>query len=441
MNDIPLADHLFLLIGSNPLPNYVSLRLQAAVGATIYFIHSNRTKAIAERLQETLKVSVPDRKLLFSFVEVKESDADNIYRTVYEKAKPIMSDNVCLNYTGGKKVMAVQAHRAIRDACGENHPFFSYLDSSSLSLLFDGRKGVPQQCYNVRDALQVKLKEEILALHGVALKRDPAFAPKLPHLARLIAEIAVKPEWADWVQCELRRKTKEETSAMFDFVESMAHDSDASIRTGKLDALPGRIENLFRDSLKKDRLLKAITLSLPQEPVLSGVSQFMRETFGLTDGDHVSIAEAATRAGMSVSSLCKWLDGEWLDSFVLQALADAAVGCNTHERAMDLKLTEAGKADEKFQFDVIAMRGYQLYALSCTTDSSKGMCKLKLFEAYLRAKQLGGDEAKVGLVCLYKDPHVLEAELAQEWNVEGEIRVFGAFHLLELPHHLQKWIS
>ena len=90
--------------------------------------------------------------------------------------------------------------------------------------------------------------------------------------------------------------------------------------------------------------------------------------------------------------------------------------------------------------DVVALRGYQLFAFSCSTGSKKGLLKTKLFEAYIRARQLGGDEGRIALVCCSNDPDGLEYEMRRDVDPEGRIRVFGSKHLADLVTHVGQWI-
>lgn len=81
--------------------------------------------------------------------------------------------------------------------------------------------------------------------------------------------------------------------------------------------------------------------------------------------------------------------------------------------------------------------------ISCTTDSKHSLCKQKLFEAHLRAKQLGGDEARVALVsrCTKQDCENLKKELS--FVVENKkIEVFGIEDLdpKRFASKLDKWI-
>lgn len=100
--------------------------------------------------------------------------------------------------------------------------------------------------------------------------------------------------------------------------------------------------------------------------------------------------------------------------------------------------------NQDFDLDVIALRGYQLFAFSCGVRSNpneRGELKLKLFEAYVRARQLGGDEARVALVSTSGDPQSLEEEMERDINAEGHIKVFGQQHLANLKAEIGCWIK
>ena len=62
-------------------------------------------------------------------------------------------------------------------------------------------------------------------------------------------------------------------------------------------------------------------------------------------------------------------------------------------------------------------------------------------EAYVRARQAGGDEARVGLVCIYKDVQALQAEIASDLDAGGKIRVFGQDDLVSLEDRIREWLD
>jgi hypothetical protein len=67
--------------------------------------------------------------------------------------------------------------------------------------------------------------------------------------------------------------------------------------------------------------------------------------------------------------------------------------------------------------------------------------KKRLFEAYIRARQLGGDEACVALVCCAKDHEKLQEEMRRDVHAPQRIRVFGHQDLPELANQLSMWIQ
>jgi hypothetical protein len=94
-----------------------------------------------------------------------------------------------------------------------------------------------------------------------------------------------------------------------------------------------------------------------------------------------------------------------------------------------------------FDLDVVVMRSYQLFVFSCIVSNKIQECKDHLMEAYVRARQAGGDEARVGLVCVYKDPKALQEEIASDLDAAGKIRVFGQEDLIPLADRIKEWLD
>lgn len=148
--------------------------------------------------------------------------------------------------------------------------------------------------------------------------------------------------------------------------------------------------------------------------------------------------------------------GALLERMVVQQVASIAATYNLSDIRLNLF---ARKNDIVIEFDVGFLRGYQLFFLSCSVTNpepmkedgtlnekrrkaNRGKAKAKLLEAFVRAKQLGGDEASVALVCLFDGTQSkkLEQELQQTLG-GGRVKVFGRKHLLKLSKHLECWIK
>ena len=395
------TEHLLLLVGGNPLPNAVAGKLLAAPGGTITLVHSKDTADVAQRLKKWLS---SQEKVEVVLKEVSESSPASVVQGVQNCLDPIGAQSVGLNYTGGTKAMSVHAYRAVEQWAKQNGvtPVFSYLDARTLQMVFDSVDGGSSERREyVGRALELKLTD-LLALHGWTLQHEPTGSALLPATAHALAKACGNDEgfkqWKQWVDSEFRPKCR---------------------RSDKKD-------------WKSKTQLQSVPLTLPEGDSLREVVQSMRSELRQPEGD-LGLSHSAFRN--EPKEFCGWLYGKWLEHHVLNVLNDLATTLCLHERSQNVVSKEV-----EFDVDVIALRGYQLFAFSCSMDTQKSLLKLKLFEAYIRARQLGGDEARVALVCCSNDPEGLEHEMRRDVDPEGRIRVFGRRHLADLATHLTQWI-
>ena len=408
------VDHLFLLIGENPLPNYVAARLLLNKGGTPYLVYTTGTKDPAERLQ-TILSNEPIGLKTAQLVPLNdyESDAYHIKEAIRPKLEAINVGKIGLNYTGGTKAMAVHAYRAVFS----QHPdtVFSYLDPRKLEMCIDREDGDRIRLKVKPDVLQVKLAK-LFQIHGLELKENFTQEAQLPELATALAQVFKDEnktkQWFDWyfnVFCEEARKKKNEN---WDDWKSKTKLAPLSI---SLEKLPSEVKTEFKQnnlidpsgqlSLQEVQQLKTIE----QEPVFKEIKDF-----------------------------CKYLDGLWLEHYVLKQVKNIAEKNSIKYYGLNFKVPLPG-TQQGFEFDAAFTRGYQLFAISVSTTSKRELCKLKLFEAYLRARQMGGDEARVALVCCTNEPDTLKAEMAL--LDDKKIAVFGKDDLVDLSKKIEEWIK
>ncbi len=397
----PLAAYrtevLILLVGSNPLPNYVAAMLLSKPGGRIYLLHTTHTADIAKRLARRLN---DDLDIQPEQCEIDASDSSKIAaitEDLLELSLLPAGTQIGLNYTGGTKVMAVIVYDTIQDKYPEG--CFSYLDARSLKMAVS-RDGGPPQFIPVGDAVQPKLLD-LLALHDYRLlKRDSSLrsTPHLPELCQVIAAIHKEKdsfaEWRSWLQ---------------------AWDKDHS-------PLP---------DLNKYSRLRPFMDALAGMVTISGDPT--------TDEQAVAALIRPDDDKKRLGSCVKFFNGEWLEEYTLVALiqADQEHQLGLGEQAIALNLKRRNECD--FEIDVMALRGYQLFVISCIATEDRAKAKEHLFEAYVRARQIGGDEARIGLVCCVEKPGMLQQEVAQVWDAQGKIRVFGRADLLKLPEKFRLW--
>ena len=375
------SDYLFLLIGTNPLPNYVVYHLLAKPSSHIIFVHTSKTDQIANNLITVL--NIPSER--WTKISVDESNSRDIYTKISEYSKG--KQKLGLNYTGGTKAMAVHAYKAVLDSNSDS--VFSYLDARSLKLVIDERDSSSKK---VPVSLSVKPTiQELFSLHGYRIdnKRE-VFMPEICEV--LANDLFV--EFRKWCDEKLRSKDL------------------------------GKILN--------KRELKNIIL--PVDPPFENLANFWE--------GYSTLEELAKKWKTDVENLAKWFDGNWLEDYALLAFQEVAEECKIHDHILGAKFN-----DDKFELDVAILRGYELFVVSCTTASKKSIVKQKLFEAYIRGQQLGGDEAKIGVVCFASEtnpkasPERIKQDIEEEWHLENKFRVFGAEQIPNLSLCLKEWLT
>jgi hypothetical protein len=404
------VDHLFLLIGENPLPNYVAARLLLNKGGMPYLVYSKGTKDPAERLQTILSnESIGLETAQLVPLNDYESDAFHIKKTIRPRLEAIKVGKIGLNYTGGTKAMAVHAYRVV---CSKEYPntVFSYLDPRKLEMCID-REDSP--CIRIKvkpELLEVKLVE-LFELHGLNLNGKPTQEAQLPEFAAALAQIFKDEnkakQWFDWyfnIFCQEARKKK--NNGGFGDWKSQTTLSDLAM---PLEKVPQDIFTAF----DQDNL----------------VAYDNKLSFKQVKDKNIF---------KKLKHFCDYLDGVWLEHHVLQQITNIAAQNSIKDYGNNFDVPLPGTKDG-FQFDVAFTRGYQLFAISVSTTSDRKLCKSKLFEAYLRARQMGGDEARVGLICCTNEPDALKAEMALLGD--KKIAVFGRNDLMDLSNKIEEWIK
>lgn len=176
INTIPdeyKSDHLFLLIGTNPLPNFVAARLLANAKAHVHLLHTDVTGDFAQRLQRALTRHLP--AATFALYEIPSADNVQIRKQVSKIIEELRRSTPAdqsygLHYTGGTAAMSVHTYSVLEQLAPD--AVFSYLDARTLSLRFDGHKGEQARLFSAGKDCKVDL-DELVQLHGYSgFKKD-----------------------------------------------------------------------------------------------------------------------------------------------------------------------------------------------------------------------------------------------------------------------------
>ncbi len=444
------VDHLLLLVGSNPVPNAVAGKLLTRPGGTITIIHSADGLDLAQRLKSWF-VNAGHSDKNIGFTQVEESNATLVNERVHEVLEQRENDfsnankarmaRVGLNYTGGTKVMSVHAYRALENwaKSRDREAIFSYLDARTLQMRFDQARGRDAISFYVGLEVDIGIGD-LLELHDWKLEKDPTSEPVLPQSAAALLAVHSNPTnagiWTEWLHNELLRSARRRVSIDPPFWVYQSGEE-----------LQGQYEvKQPASKWKNNTELRKLAISWPNLPALR---ETISSELGQSGAEHLNLTAVTGKGCKNEEDFCRWLSGIWLESAVLSALQNCSEKLHLKECCMDLqpKVPRNGAGKTGFQFDVVAIRGYQLFAFSCTTESAeesggRGLLKQKLFEAYVRARQMGGDEACIALVCCAKQETAdeLEAEMRRDFSQEGRIRVFGREHLEKLTENIANWV-
>lgn len=386
---------LILLVGSNPLPNYLSAL--ALKPAEIALVYTSETEVAKDRLKNELR-RAPGNTFSFACARVKDAtDATTVRRTIDQLLQREDRDgSVWLNYTGGTKVMAAHARMAFAERGG---------DPARSTYLDEGSKGVaPRLRYD--DGRSRSLAElevpalnlrTVLALHGIQYKPRAALEG------------------------------------------SPTEDDARAILCGVLRD-PGLARKLYEERQRLADLKKPSTaVSAPFSPSVHGLE--------LSIG---ALPESAQMSRKLYERWYKFIGGEWLEVWVGATLRrlvltpprEIVVGVNAFR----------GEARANLEVDVAAVHGHRSYFISCTTDATKAVCKSKLFEVAVRSRQLGGDLARAALICLADEDTVaaLRDDIDDLWGATNTTQVFGLEDLRSWSdcagrqpnlHALQAWME
>lgn len=420
------TDYLFLLVGENPLPNYVAAKLLLKEEGTLYLVYSKGTTNQAERLDKILRTEQFETETVS--LEDYESDAYRIKKRIQECLRPPANQlSIGLHYSGGTKPMAVHAYRALFEHSSKQQQevVFSYLNPRQLKICIDRLDNDSDNIPVRPQDLEIQL-ETIFELHGRKSKSSKKFirTPHMPNLATALAETVADrttaKHWFDW------------------FLEVFCKGGG----TEKLAARKPRKSNGKPGNWKSKTALGELFFSTNDMP--QAIKNVLRDKGYINSQDRLSLAEIKEIGDFNkATEFCSWLDGFWLEHYVLQQIITLSEILNIADYGLNFDFELQGTKDG-FEFDVAFTHGYQLFAISCTTfgdqDGQRSACKLKFLEAYIRAQQMGGTEARVALVCLADEPGSIKSELANFLKNE-QIKVFGRKQLMSLDHEIATWIK
>lgn len=397
-------ENLILLIGTNPLPNFVVTEyfLQNNYNIkAIWLVHSEKTDSqegtyhYAQKLVDVLKSRHSDKSISFNFIPL--SDISNAKKILSDVRKLLISnlkenDTVHLNYTGGTKVMGTHVYLSLRQE--ENKRLaksFSYLDARTFRIVDDEKDDITE---DLRGKVSLAFNE-LIRLHGFERKNEDSNNSDFEKATLAFRELIKEGKLKDFFQ----------PNGGYDRTMFESKDKRGELAEKVEDINQERIDHFTPN----DTFHRVISMLPDKYRIFDEHKRFRK------DIDKKSFKKTL-----------KYIDGGWFEEYIYTVLKENFTETNIEI----LKDWEIRKDDwaGNFQLDVILMKGYQLIGISCTTSKGKHICKSKGFEIIHRTRQIGGDEAKAVLFTLLdnnKKSDLQDELLIDTGSTKANILVFG----------------
>ena len=450
-----MGTQLILTVGTNPLPVWVAwyhlkdLKDKLPQPIKVRLVHTAGTKDEMERLKkycqgakflDPIQTSAGDPGTV-------RGDSRNILRNLSEDVS-----HLHVHYTGGTKVMGVETVSTIEAELreGQNiHLQTSYLDPRGKSGPTIVSRGAPLVSDTRRN---VNLDLNCIALlNGFTLgpfnhryrdretrsfKTENCPAPATPSQEQLDAGVAVLAVARD---NEKFRELSSNRSKWNEFFSS---------QYGKFSYPQQGGTFRFSDNpIWQNKLL----------PALNKVYSYCKWDINAGTLSYPSYQNACDNQQRELEQVHKFFNGIWLEYGAYAAFKDAlkknSNSSNPKLKRDNYKLfhsvhaRRAKATDQRvkpFELDVVAVLGYQIVVVSCTVDSVHDRIKQKGMEAILRARQLGGDEARAIVLCSahLNDATLIEDELKDEMGSTSEpLQVWGRNRWRELSKAFLQYLS
>jgi hypothetical protein len=418
---------LVLLVGTNPLPNYVVAKYFHVANTDmqrIWLFYSERSRFYAGTGQYADNIEgVLRKELIPRTPEVVKAPLSNISQAnvILDQVKKHLmkreSDikKIHLNYTGGTKAMAVHTYRVLENklkACWRDNFSASYLDARDFNITIDQ---YPEKLTgDLRKLIQLKW-EDLFALHNneiKSIKNNYLYNIEISRqeaIMQSFAEMAARDKLLDfrsWVNTANRNNSQREN----------APDKEKGLFNNPKDSISDKeVENIINIRLKaytpdnNPELFDCLT-TFPEA-----------DRFATKDGKWLYNNFVISGNSNNSSRLTEFLTGKWLEAYVAWVLSKKIDEYKIERSYVvanyELK-TRKGRGSHQYEVDILVTNGYQICGISCGTalEYERGTQKIpaaiktKGFEVILRSSQMGGDEARAILVTLLEARNAVSLE-------------------------------
>ena len=431
------VEYLYLLIGTNPLSNYVVadyfLQNEPAL-KEIHLVHSSEdlenkivsTELYALNLKHVLEKQSDCVQFICHGISIKDSRAIRTGLTgflktaAFNESKNGRTDqNIHLDYSGGTKEMAMHSYEIFKEYFGRSVSF-SYFDSRRNVLKYDFGNRDEMDGEN-EDAIFVDLRskveidfENLFLLHGYQRetieKKEIFTVDYFRNFLLLLQDSENFCNYLKWREFFLKTYVKNQKNIPANGLQ-------------KLDELLPP-EFAISPRLKDELLLKIHDAS----PEISFIEEIGGEWYLRT--------EISNKQSDKLDETRKYIIGKWFEQYIYLILKENFYDTG-FVSSVDLNLFI--QTDKKnFEIDAAVIKGYELCGISCTTDKTQSLCKSKGFEILHRTKQIAGNNSKAILMTFMNEENTKELDADLSEILDDRILVFGRADLFSKEEFCRK---
>jgi len=443
---------LVLMVGTNPLPNYVVgsyLKKNYDKFVLIYSdknenINQSSTADYANKLKKHLNLNNNNCTVPLSNVSNPSAIRDDLK----EKFPEDNIDEVHLNYTGGTKTMAVHVYNFLKEKFNnkfnDNKFNASYLDARSHKLIYDNG----ERSGSLKGEIKIDI-DTLLSIHLYKKNKletndtytyKQKFGDNFDSISEKIKN-AIKDgkgkDFVKWLKDPFRKifkgdedllkkpdKFEEHIQKLNGSNQSLIDEFNKLLEQTKkfeehVQKLNGSNQSLIDEF---NKLLEQTKKFEEHVQKLNGSNQSPIDRFNESPQFIWDILNAFPEDKRIVKNnrfpdriedveniryTVKFLDGIWLEWYVYNEIRNELLNKGLLNKgleegkhfgiSLEAKKENSSKSPN-FELDIFIINGYQLVGISITTSDKQGDCKLKGFEVIHRVRQIGGDESKAILI-------------------------------------------
>ena len=367
------SDVLFLIVGTNPMPNVISILNRVKENGKVFLIHSNEkggvfsTESIANSLINIFKEK--NESIVLEPIAVNMMSESNMVQEVKYRMNSLSNSCIELNYTGGTKLMSSTIYGYFKDEMrkGERNIILSYLDYAKELFVYEEYKenkiiSCEEEVEEVNINNTLKL-EDIIKSHGLNYDKS--------------------------------RKNTSFENISYEFFSNIEKMS-ANEKKSWLE----EFNNIYRKAMKEKS--KEILVD------------FIREYSSNLQIDEI--------CDLSFDEVKNYVLGDNLEEFIFRILIELKEKSEIDDFLWSYEQLETDEMAST-EIDFVIIKGLKNYLLSVTLCEEEYVCKPKLYEAKMRGEQLAGDETRVGFICLYKSHEELEEIIGADGRYSKDLLI------------------